>query len=77
MTVLPLYFDDKDKYISDSLGVLAGSFGAVYEAEDGSYVDVRRTSEYKHVLEFGNKLFSEGLLSLENFTSARNQIEEK
>lgn len=77
LPVLPLYFDDKDKYISDSLGVLAGSFGAVNEAEDGSYIDVRRTSEYKHVLEFGNKLFSEGLLSLENFTSARNQVEEK
>lgn len=75
--VLPLYFDDKDKYINDSLGVLAGSFGAVYEAEDGSYVDVRRTEEYKHVLEFTNKLYTEGLLSLENFTSARNQIEEK
>lgn len=77
MTVLPLYFDDKDKYINDSLGVLAGSFGAVPEAEDGSYVDFRRTEEFKHVLEFANRLYSEGLLSLENFTSARNQIEEK
>lgn len=77
LNVLPLYFDDKDKYVNDSLGVLAGSFGAVSEAEDGSYVDVRRTEEYKHVLRFVNRLNKEGLLSLENFTSARNQIEEK
>lgn len=77
MSVLPVYFDDKDKYINDSLGVLAGSFGAVSEAEDGSYVDSRRTSEYKHVLAFMKRLNNEGLLALENFTSSRNQIEEK
>ncbi len=77
LDVLPLYLDDKDKYINDSLGVLSGSFGAVSEAEDGSYIDVRRTSEYKHVLKFVNRLYSEGLLSLENFTSGRNQIAEK
>ncbi|URN95263.1 MAG: extracellular solute-binding protein [Candidatus Pristimantibacillus lignocellulolyticus] len=77
MTVAPIYFADKDKYIADSLGVLAGSFGAVSEAEDGSYVDSRTTSEYKHMLQFVNRLSRENLLSLENFTSARNQIEEK
>lgn len=77
VNVVPLYFDDKEKYLSDSLGVLAGSFGAVSEREDGSYTDVRRTAEYKHMLQFVNKLGREGLLSLENFTSARNQIEEK
>lgn len=77
VTVAPIYFGDKDKYIADSLGVLAGSFGAVNEAEDGSYIDQRTTPEYKNMLKFVNKLSTEGLLSLENFTSARNQIEEK
>lgn len=77
LDVIPLYLDDKDKYLNDSLGVLGGSFGAVSEAEDGSYVDVRRTSEYKNVLKFVNRLYSEGLLSLENFTSDHNQIAEK
>lgn len=75
--VAPIYFGDKDKYIADSLGVLAGSFGAVSEAEDGSYVDQRKTAEYKGMLEFVNKLSRNNLLSLENFTSARNQIDEK
>lgn len=77
VNVAPIYFGDKDKYISDSLGVLAGSFGAVSEAEDGSFVDQRTTPEYKNMLEFVNTLAREDLLSLENFTSARNQIEEK
>jgi len=77
VTVAPIYFGDKDKYIADSLGVLAGSFGAVNEAEDGSYVDQRTTEEYKDMLQFVNALSREELLSLENFTSARNQIDEK
>lgn len=77
VTVAPIYFGDKDKYIADSLGVLAGSFGAVNEAEDGSYMDQRKTEEYKDMLQFVNTLSRENLLSLENFTSARNQIEEK
>lgn len=77
VTVAPIYFGDKDKYIADSLGVLAGSFGAVSEAEDGSYIDQRTTPEYKNMLQFVNALARENLLSLENFTSARNQVEEK
>ncbi|MEK3875258.1 hypothetical protein [Paenibacillus sp. FSL M7-0420] len=77
MDVIPVYLDDKDKYINDSLGVLSGSFGAVSETEDGSYSDVRRTSEFKNVLKFVNRLYSEDLLSLENFTSDHNQIAEK
>ncbi|MEK3712758.1 hypothetical protein [Paenibacillus sp. FSL R7-0333] len=77
MDVIPVYLDDKDKYINDSLSVLSGSFGAVSETEDGSYSDVRRTSEFKNVLKFVNRLYSEDLLSLENFTSDHNQIAEK
>jgi len=77
VTVAPIYFGDKDKYIADSLGVLAGSFGAINEAENGSYVDQRTTEEYKDMLQFVNALSREDLLSLENFTSARNQIDEK
>lgn len=77
VTVVPLYFDDKSLYSNNSIGVIASSFGAVYEDEDGSYIDMRRTPEFKEALRFVNRLSREGLLDLENFTSDKNQVSEK
>ncbi|AEE96520.1 extracellular solute-binding protein [Mahella australiensis] len=56
---------------------LPAFFGVPMEDEQGNYIDQRLHPKYLEVVKFANRLYREGLVSKEVFTSQRQQIEEK
>lgn len=75
--VTPIYFGSEGG-INDTLnGALCEMFGIPREDKDGNFIDYRFCKEYEEVVAFSNRLYREGLMSPENFTSQRKQIEDK
>lgn len=75
LNVVPLYFTPNGgfpgTYTWDSM------FAVPREDRRGNVVDVRRQEKYLEEMLFANRLFQEGLISKENWTADRNQINEK
>lgn len=75
VAVAPLYFGAGGL---DALDLTIPAFFAVpMEDEQGNYIDMRTHPKYLEAVKFCNRLYREGLLSKENFTAQRQQIEEK
>lgn len=73
--VAPIYFGAG---AMDALDLSLPAFFAVpMEDEQGSYIDLRTHPKFLEAVKFTNRLYREGLLPKENFTSQRQQIEEK
>lgn len=77
LDVTPLYFGPNGG-LNDTLSyMLPNMFGSRIVDDSGNLIGLWQDSKYIESLKFANKLFGEGLLTKENFTSERKQIEEK
>ena len=64
-----------DMFLYESL--LPGFFGIPIEDKEGNLLDIKKDPKYLEELKFLNTCYREGLLSIENFTMQKQQIEEK
>ena len=76
VNVTPVYFGPMGGVGCTFNWVLPGMFAVPREDEEGNLIYMRKHPKYLEVLKFGNRLYREGLVSQENFTSDRKQIEE-
>lgn len=64
--------------ISNSIyNILPDFFAISQEDQDGNLINTRMHPKFLEVLQFVNTLYREGLMSKENFTMQRKQVEEK
>jgi len=77
VNVTPVYFGPMGGVGCTFNWVLPGMFAVPREDEEGNLIYMRKHPKYLEVLKFGNRLYREGLVSQENFTSDRKQIEER
>jgi len=57
--------------------ILPGMFGIPRESKDGSYVDRHFDPKNLEMIKFGNRLYTAGFLTKDNFTAQSSQIKEK
>jgi putative aldouronate transport system substrate-binding protein len=75
--VYPLYVG-ADGGINDTFDwMLPNMFGIPFETKDGKYQDRKLDPKFFETIQFGNRLVTKGLISKENFTEKRTQIETK
>ena len=77
LPVSTLYFGPNGGVGDALLYMLPSMFGARYLDASNNYSDLKLDPKHLDALLFANRLFREGLLTKENFTSERKQIEEK
>lgn len=75
--IVPLQLYEFTDNGNGSVDWLAEYFAIPYENEDGSYNNRRYDERYWEVLKFLNAAYNRGLISKDNFTDKRDQINEK
>ncbi|WP_162341624.1 extracellular solute-binding protein [Paenibacillus paridis] len=75
--VIPLQLYEFTSNGNSSLDWLVENFAIPYEKEDGTYNNRRYDAKYWDTLRFLNDAYNRGLISKDNFTDKRDQINEK
>ena len=76
-TVTPLYFSPEGGVDYTLPTALTNMFAIPREDKNGNFLERKFTKENEEVISFANRLYREGLLSKENFTAQKKQIQEK
>lgn len=75
--VTPIYYTNTGGNQYTLPSILPDYFSVPREDKDGNYIDRRLHPKFTEVITFSNRLYREGLMSMENFTAQLPQIREK